>query len=226
MPGGKFCRHCGKPATGHMHGDSVTEATTRTLNPSAPYETPPQYGDVRLTPHAHGQVAHAAHTHALEREPHEGRKMSASKLTLKIVAALLLLPLAAFVAVMVWRGMTRPSRIVVMQRDMPPSQPMPDAHAPHAGIPMPPPPPGISSQLVYPNTETTANFIQPDGGSQLHLRTKDAPAKVADWYAARVKPVQTIQSPDGTIILQFTEGQVIIKPEGASTMILIMHYSG
>ncbi len=223
LPGARFCRQCGKPATGHAHGASVTEATTRTLNAPLPYEAPPQYGDVRLSPHAHGELSHAHDTTALEKEHRKTRKTK-----LPVILLLLLLPIVAFGMILAYRAATAPRRIVIMQREggpqMPP--PVPDMGAPQVDVPVPPLPPGISPQLVYPGAEMTTNLIQPDGGSQLHLRTKDAPARVADWYAARVDPIQTIKSPDGTTILQFAGGQVIIRPEGSGATIFIMHHAG
>jgi hypothetical protein len=227
-PEARFCRQCGKAATGHAHGASVTEATTRTLNAQLPYEAPPHYGDARLAPHAPNAPAHANATQALEQATCKPRKLTAPKLALVIIAALLLLlPFAGFAMTMVWRMMAGPRRIVVRQREMPAiaPPPAPDMRGPQAGAPAPPPPPGISPQLIYPGAETTANFIQGDGGSQLHLRTQDAAAKVADWYAARVNPVQTINSPGGITVMQFAGGQVIIRPEGPSTSIFIMHHA-
>ena len=81
-------------------------------------------------------------------------------------------------------------------------------------------PSGISRPLFYPGAQTIVD-TKHEGGSTLHLRTRDSFEKVSEWYAANLKPEKTIRMSDAGVILKTGGTTITVVTEGDETNIVI-----
>ncbi len=73
---------------------------------------------------------------------------------------------------------------------------------------------------MYPGAETVMD-MRNDRDNFLQLRTDDAPDKVLDWYADRLKGAEVIRTPRAGGVLRTGATNVIISPGGNGTQIII-----
>ncbi|HVG38282.1 MAG TPA: hypothetical protein VM870_03275, partial [Pyrinomonadaceae bacterium] len=77
------------------------------------------------------------------------------------------------------------------------------------------------SELIYPGAKTEIDIRNNDDGQVLQLTTGDSFAKVVNWYETKMKPEERVIMPDQQAILKSRDYQVIIRPDGQETKILL-----
>ena len=91
--------------------------------------------------------------------------------------------------------------------------------------PQPPQPPQIApdtdfSQLIYPGADKTLDINSQKEGHVVQLQTQDSIKKVADWYTAKLKLINTVKMPT-QVILEAKGITVIISGSGRGTTIML-----
>jgi hypothetical protein len=78
----------------------------------------------------------------------------------------------------------------------------------------------INQSLIYPGAQTVLNVDSGGGRGVLQLKTTDSLDKVADWYAATLKPTKTIRV-GPTVIMKSDNATATIISDGDNTSIVI-----
>lgn len=213
----RFCRRCGHPIT-------LSEATTRTLDPPSVIEPSTQH--INSLPTAPSYLPPAA-MQPLPTPPTRGFQQDGQKRTVIILASLvgfLLVALVVLGLVSFWIS------------KHPPAIPPPQSGAgggivPHPPVPPTPAPPAppattsvgssISREMIYPGATINMEVSRSEGGAVLQLQTTDSFEKVVAWYTAKLRPTKIVNTVGPTTILRGEGMSAIINGSGDGVNILL-----
>ena len=227
-PGARFCRQCGKLLADPSNSSSVTEATTRVLDPSAAADSTSHTQYVNSGPTGPAYMAPGESSFVQSSATTSLQKRGRTGKFLLIGFALVVLFVSVISSVIIAGLWNRPdfrrrrqSRPVVSAPEVPRRPPsLPDTGSP----PLIAPPPGAgavtsNNELIYPGAETVLNI---NGGQVLQLRTGDSFEKVFAWYSAKLQPAQIIRPPGNATAIIKTEkvAAVITAVDGQMSIML------